>query len=167
MNYLIVGKILSTQGNKGEVKVWPLTDDITRFEKLKTVYIDIENKLQPFGIERVWYHKNFIILKFLGINTIEEGQKLKNCYIKIRKEDAIKLPPGHYFLFEIIDSKVITMNGEFLGIITEIIKTGSNDVYVVKQKSGKEIYIPAIKEVVKEIDIKNKIVKIELLEGLV
>lgn len=167
MDYLIIGKTISVQGNKGELKIMPLTDDITRFERLNTVYLDISGELKLFQIENVWYHKNNIIIKFAGIDSIEDAQNIRNCYIKINREEAIELPPGHFFIFELIGCQVFTVDGNYLGRINDILKTGSNDVYVVEQENKKQIYIPAIKDVVKEIDLENKLVKIKLIEGLI
>jgi 16S rRNA processing protein RimM len=167
MDYLIIGKTISVQGNKGELKIMPLTDDITRFERLNTVYLDISGELKLFQIENVWYHKNNIIIKFAGIDSIEDAQNIRNCYIKINREEAIELPPGHFFIFELIGCQVFTVDGNYLGRINDILKTGSNDVYVVGQENKKQIYIPAIKDVVKEIDLENKLVKIKLIEGLI
>ncbi|HHU69759.1 MAG TPA: 16S rRNA processing protein RimM [Thermoanaerobacterales bacterium] len=166
MDYLIIGKTISAHGNKGEVKVMPLTDDITRFKRLNYVYLDIRNELKPFKIENVWYHKNNVIIKFAGIDSIEDAENIKDFYLKIKREDAIELPPGHFFIFELIGCQVFTIDGYYLGKVNDVMKTGSNDVYVVENEN-KQIYIPAIKDVVKEVDVKNKLVKIKLIEGLI
>ncbi len=167
MDYLIIGKTISAQGNKGELKVMPLTDDITRFERLNSTYLDISGELKLFKIEDVWYHKNNVIIKFVGLDSIEDTEDIKKCYLKIKREDAIELPPGHFFIFELIGCRVFTIDGNYLGRINDILETGSNDVYVVEHENNKLIYIPAIKDVVKEIDIENKLIKIKLIEGLI
>ncbi|HHY13442.1 MAG TPA: 16S rRNA processing protein RimM [Thermoanaerobacterales bacterium] len=167
MDYLTVGKIISLQGNKGELKVMPLTDDITRFERLSSIYLDMGNDLKEFQVEDTWYHKNCIIIKLAGIDSIEDAKGINKCYMKVKLDDAIELPHGHYFIFELINCKVFTHEGIYLGKIIEILETGSNDVYIVKNDSDKPIYIPAIKDVVKKIDVENKLVEIQLIEGLI
>ncbi|MGY0372097.1 ribosome maturation factor RimM [Clostridium sp. JNZ J1-5] len=155
---LTVGKIINTHGIKGEIKVQSVTDDLERFKKLKKAYIDnseitITNcKLQP----------GKVILKIEGIDKIEDAVRLKNKYIRIRREDAIELPEDSYFESDIIGCHVYDENGEELGTIDDIIYTGSNDVYWIKGE--KELLIPAIKSIVLNIDVESKKVIIKPLE---
>ncbi|MEA4826285.1 MAG: ribosome maturation factor RimM [Clostridium sp.] len=155
---LTVGKIINTHGIKGEIKVQSVTDDLERFKKLKKAYIDnneitITNcKLQP----------GKVILKIEGIDKIEDAVRLKNKYIKVRREDAIELPEDSYFESDIIGCHVYDENGEELGTIDDIIYTGSNDVYWIKGE--KELLIPAIKSIVLNIDVESKKVIIKPLE---
>ena len=166
-NYLEIGKIVNSYGLKGFIKVLPLTDNIKRYELLKTIFIDYRNNLETFDIEEVKYHKNFVLLKLKGIDDINQVEKYKESYIKIDRKDGVKLPKDAYYIVDLIGLNVETIEGEYLGKIDDIIPTGSNDVYVVKNELGKQILIPAIKSVVKEIDIENKKVKVHLIEGLV
>lgn len=163
--YLRVGKIVNTQGIKGEVRVIPLTDDIGRFRKLKHVFLD-DVKLIGMDIEYVKYHKNFVLLKFAGIDNIDEAEKYKDTYILIDRENAVKLPKGSYFICDIIGLRVEDRDGKHLGAVSDVMNTGSNDVYVVKNDGG-EILIPAIKSVVLEINIDEGRMVVELPEGLV
>jgi 16S rRNA processing protein RimM len=165
--YLEIGKIANTHGVKGELKVLPLTDDPERFEELEWVYIDRVNKPEKFNIEGVKYFKNFVILKFKDINDMTLAESMKGLYIKIDRENAIKLPKDSFFICDLIDCEVFNEKGEKLGKLNDIIHTGSNDVYVVKNKENNtEILIPALKSVVKSVSVENKKITVELPEGL-
>lgn len=155
---LTIGQIINTHGVKGELKVHPLTDDINRFKKLKYVQIDeIERKV-------VWVktQNDKVILKLEGIESIEEAEKLKTKYLKVKRENAVKLPEGRYFVVDIIGCKVVDTNGKLIGEIKEVIFTGSNDVYWVKGE--KEVLVPVIESVVKDINIENSTITIEPVE---
>ena len=165
--YLEIGQIVNTNGLKGMLKVKPLTDDITRFNDLKSVFIQKDSELLEFKIQDVKYSKNMVLLKLEDINSINEAEKYKNLYIKINRKDAVKLDKNSYFIVDIIGSEVLTEENEILGKITEVLELKSNDVYVVKNAEGKEILLPAIEEVIKDIDIENKRVIIHLMEGLI
>jgi len=165
--YFEIGQIVNTNGLKGLLKVKPFTDDITRFENLDTIYIDINNKLVEFTIEDVKYIKNMVLLKLEGIDTIEQAEKYRNYYIKINRKDAEDLPEDTYYIVDLIDCEVYTDEKSFLGKVVDVIQTGSNDVYVVKQENGKEILLPAIADVVKDVDVTNKKIIVHLLKGLI
>lgn len=165
--YLEIGQIVNTNGLKGFLKVKPLTDDITRFEKLKTIYIQKAKELIGFKIQEVKYNKQSVLLKLEGIDDITEAEKYKNFYIKISKENAVELEKNSYFIVDIIGCQVYTDENEYLGNVVDVFQTGSNDVYTLKNSEGKEILIPAIKEVIKNVDIKNKKIIIHLMDGLI
>lgn len=165
--YLEIGQVVNTNGLKGFLKIKPLTDDITRFEDLETVYIQKAKELIEFKIQEVKYVKNMILLKLEGINDISEAEKYKNFYIKINRKDAVKLEKNSYFIVDIIGCEVFTDENEFLGKVVDVFQTGSNDVYTVKTKENKEILLPAISDVVKIIDIENKKIVIHLMDGLI
>lgn len=164
VNYIQIGKIVNTQGIRGEIKIIPLTDDPKRYEDLTKVYV--EGEVGEFEIERVWYKKNFVILKFKNYNNINEVLNFKNRFILIHEEDAVQLPEDTYFIHQIIGLKVYHFNGNEIGEIIDVIQPGGNDVYVVKN-SKKDILIPAIKEVVKEINIDEGKVIIDPIEGMI
>jgi 16S rRNA processing protein RimM len=155
---LTVGQIINTHGIKGEVKVYPLTDDIRRFRKLKTVYID--------GIEREisWckLQVDKVILKIVGIESPEEAYKYRNKYIQVNRENAADLEEDRYFVADIIGCKVVDENGKEFGNVFDVIFTGSNEVYWVKGQE--EILIPALKSVVAKMDIENKLIVIKPVE---
>lgn len=173
-SYLQIGKIITTHGIKGEVKVLPLTDDPTRFEIIKNIIIEEKNTVDPkiiknskeLSIENVKYFKDKVILKFKSIDDIETAEALRNVYLLVNRKDAVKLPENHYFICDLVGCMVYDENASELGKLVNIFPTGSNDVYVVRNRSGEEILIPAIKSVVKSVDIDNKIIKVELPEGL-
>ena len=166
-NLLEIGQIVNSYGIKGFLKVVPYTDDITRYSNLKEVYIEKNKKLEKMEIEEVKYHKNLVLLKLKGIDDINETLKYKNCYIKIDRKDAVDLPENSYFIVDLIDIEVYTEEDKYLGKIIDIFPTGSNDVYVVKDELGKQILLPAIREVIKKVDIENKKMIVHLLEGMV
>lgn len=166
-DYLEIGQIVNSYGIKGFLKVVPFTDDLTRFEDLETVFIEYKNKLEEFTIEEVKYHKNLVLLKVKGIDKIEDTEKYKNCYLKINRENAVKLPDNTYFIIDLIGIEVFDEDEKNLGKIIDVFPTGSNDVYVVKDELGKQILLPAIKSVVKDVDIQNKKMVVHLIEGLV
>ncbi|WP_139904543.1 ribosome maturation factor RimM [Clostridium thermarum] len=155
---LTIGQIINTHGVKGEIKVHPLTDDIKRFKKLKYVLLDGEEK------KVIWVklQNDKAILKLEGIATMEEAEKLKNKYIKVKRKDAAKLPEGRYFVVDIIGCKVSDTNGKYIGEVKEVIFTGSNDVYWVKGE--KDVLVPVIESVVKDIDVENASIIIEPVE---
>ena len=164
--YLELGQIVNSYGIKGFLKVVPYTDDNTRFNDLETIYIEKNNKLQEYVIEEVKYSKNLVLLKLKGIDTIEQAEKFKNCYLKINRKDAIELEEDTYFLVDLIGIEVFTEGGEKLGNIVDIFPTGSNDVYVVKNEEGKQVLLPAIKDVIISVDIENKKMVVRPMEGL-
>lgn len=164
--YLNIGQIINTHGLKGEVKVYPLTDDVKRFKQLNKIFIEKNNAMTEHKIELTKVMNELAILKIDGIDDLTTAETLKGCYLKINPEDAVKLPEGSYFISDIIGLEVKTVEGESLGLIKELFQTGANDVYVVAYK-GKELLIPAIKDVVKGIDIQNKTMTVKLLEGMI
>lgn len=156
-----VGKITSSHGVRGEVKVFPLTDFPTRFKKGNKVYIgDVQ-----LTIERSRPQKNLYIVKFEGFDNINEILKFKDQYLEITKEQLTPLEEGEYYIFDIVDCEVFDDSENYLGKVSSVFATGNNDVYVVKN-NGKEILIPAIKQVVTSIDIQNKKIIITPIEGL-
>ena len=167
MKNLEIGQIVNTFGIKGFVKVNPWVNDVTRFDSLKKVYIKIRKSLKELEIEEVKYHKNQVLLKFKGIETIEQAEILRNAILEIDRKDAIPLEEGEYFIADLLESEVYTDEGEKLGILEDIFNTGSNDIYVVKNELGKSILLPRIKEVFKEIDVENKKIIVHLIEGLI
>lgn len=165
--YFEIGQIVNTSGLKGILKIKPFTDDIKKFSNLKTIYIKTKKGLTEFKIEQVRYVKNMVMLKLAGIDTVEEAEKYRNLYIKILRDQEEELEAGSYYVVDILGCKVNTDANQELGKIVDVFQTGSNDVYVVKDEQGKQILLPAIKQVIKNVDIKNKIITVHLLEGLV
>ncbi|MCK5033028.1 MAG: 16S rRNA processing protein RimM [Calditrichia bacterium] len=161
----VVGKVLKPQGIRGEIKVKSVSPNPQRFKTLKKVFIEKET-LKTYSIESVRVSDKFVFLKLLGINNREESEILRGCDILIDKSELIDLVTDEYFVHDLIGCKVITEDGLILGELIDVAQYSSNDVYVVKNDVGKEILIPAAKEVIKQVDIKNKQIKVHLLEGL-
>lgn len=165
-DFLRVGVISSTHGVRGEVKVYPTTDDINRFKKLKKVILDTGKEHLDLEIEGVKFFKNQAILKFKGIDNINDIEKYKGKDLLVTRENAVKLEEDEYFIADIIGSTVVTDEETVLGELTEVLVTSANDVYVVKMNNGKEILLPSIKECILDIDPENKIIKVHVMAGL-
>lgn len=164
--YFEVGQIVNTFGIKGQLKVKPFTDELERFEELKTVYICKKNEMKKVEIEEVKYHKDMVLLKIKGIDDMTEAEKYKGLFLKIDRKDAKKLPKDTYFIADLLGLEVYTDEGEFLGKVDDIFPTGANDVYVVKDEMGKQILLPSIPEVLKEIDLEKEKIIVHIIEGL-
>ncbi len=162
-----IGQIVNTYGIKGFLKVVPFTDDYTRFEDLTNIYIETKNSLKSFVIEEVKYSKNLVLLKLEGIDDINTAEIYKNCYLKIDRKDAVILPENSYFIVDLIGLEVFTEENEYLGNIVDVYPTGANDIYVVKDEKGKQILLPAIGDVIKNVDLKAKRMTVHLLDGLI
>ena len=165
--YLEIGQIVNTFGIKGQVKVNPFTEDIKKFDKLNEIYVEKKKELQLFQIENVNYNKHTVILKLKGIDTIEQAEEYRNCYIKIDREKEEKLPEGVYYIVDILGLDVYTDDGKLLGKVDDIYNTGSNDIYVVKDELGKQILLPGIEEVLKQVDLENKKIIVHIINGLI
>jgi 16S rRNA processing protein RimM len=163
----MIGKVVSTQGNKGEVKILPLTDSIDRFKKLATVFLRDKNSKTILNIEKIRIKKDTVILKLKNIENIEEAKMIVGSFLEVERKNAVKLPKDTYFIFEVIGLKVYTENNIFLGKVENVISTGSNDVYIVKGENKKELFIPAIREVVKNVNLEKKRITIKMVDGLI
>ena len=164
---LEVGQIVNTFGIKGEVKVVPFTDDIKRFDNLKNVYVKTKKESKQYKIENVKYHKNMVLIKLEGINTVENAETLRNAFLEIDRKDAVPLEEGTYFIADLIGTEVYTDEGKLLGKVEDIFNTGSNDIYVVKDELGKQILLPGIKEVIKEVLLEQEKIIVHLIPGLI
>ena len=164
---LEIGQIVNTFGIKGFVKVNPFVDDISRFDDLKKVYIRNNKTTKEYEVEEVKYHKNMVLLKFKGIDRVEEAELLRNSYLEVDRENAIELQEGEYFIVDLLGLEVITDENQVLGKLEDIFNTGSNDIYVVKSEEGKQLLLPAISEVIKQINLEERKIIVHLLEGLI
>ena len=166
---LKVGKIVNTHSLKGEVKVISSTDfEEERFKKGSKLLITRGNQLiRAVVVQSYRNHKNFLLVKFEGIDSVEEAEKLKNLQIKIDSDEVGELEENEFYFHQIIGCEVFDENDRNLGEIIDILTPGANDVWVIKGEEGKEILIPYIEDVVKQIDITNKKVNIEVMEGLI
>lgn len=165
-NTLRVGVISSTHGVRGEVKVFPTTDDAERFKKLKTVILDTGHEKKTLNIEGVKFFKNMVILKFKEFNDINEVEKYKGKDLLIEREQAVELGPDENFIVDLIGLKVVTDEGQDFGVLKDVLQTGANDVYVIDGTDGKEYLFPAIKQCVLNVDLDTGIITVHILDGL-
>lgn len=163
---LQVGAITSTHGLAGEVKVFPTTDDPRRYDHLKEVWLDTGKEQLKLEIQRVKYFKQFVIVKFKGLDRIEEVERYVKKSLYVTRENAVELEEDEYFIADLIGLRVVEENGTELGTLSEVLSTGANDVYVVTE-GDREILIPAIGECILEVNLEEGFVKVHLLEGLV
>ncbi len=169
-NMLRVGVISNTHGIRGEVKVYPTTEDLNRFDYLKQVFLDNGKELRELEVEGVKYFKGMAILKFKGIDSINDVERWKQFDLLVTRENAIPLEEGEFYIYDIIGLQVYSDEDtdEPLGTLTEVLQTGANDVYVVKRKKdNKEILIPSIKDCKIDISLEEKRVIVHLLPGLI
>ncbi len=166
-DYLQVGVITSTHGIRGEVKVFPTTDDPNRFKKLKNVVLDAGRTQLALEIESVKFFKQFVILKFKGINNINDIEKYKKMPLLVSREDAVELEEDEYFIADMIGMDVYTDEDELFGTLKDVMETGANDVYIIESEKHGEILIPAIKECILDVDIEARKMKIHVMDGLI
>ncbi len=163
---LQVGVITATHGIRGEVKVYPTTDDATRFDDLKRVILDAGKQQIPLEIQSVKYFKQFVILKFKGIDNINDIERYKKCPLLISREDAVDLEEDEYFIADIIGMEVYTEDGVHFGTMKDVMETGANDVYIIDSKEYGEVLLPAIKECILNVDEEEGKITVHIMEGL-
>lgn len=163
---LQVGIITSTHGLKGEVKVFPTTDDPRRFKKLKEVILDEKKGQRKAEVENVKFFKQFVILKFKGMDDISDVEKLRQVGLYVTRENAVKLKKDEYFIADLIGMTVEDEDGRLLGTLKDVIQTGANDVYDVTMEDGKSLLIPAIRDCILEVDVEAARMRVHLLPGL-
>ena len=164
-NMLRIGVITSPHGVHGEVKVYPTTDDMKRFSKLKTVLLDTGGGPVAVHVRSVRYHKNMVILGLTEYSTMDEAEKLRDGQLYVTRDDAIDLGKDEYFIADLIGMKVITDIG-CDGVLKDVMQTGANDVYVIELDDKRELLLPAIAECIREVDVKVGIMKVHVLSGL-
>lgn len=161
-----IGSIATTHGVHGEVKVYPTTDDPGRYKKIKEVILDNGKEKKTAHIEQTKFFKQMVIVKFKEYQTMDEAEKLRGYELYVTREHAIPLKKNEYYIADLIGMMVLTDEGNELGIIEDVLQTGANDVYVVKQSSGKEVLLPAIKDCILSVDVEAKVMKVHVLDGL-
>ena len=163
---LQVGVITQTHGIRGEVKVFPTTDDVNRFKKLKEVILESAKESKTMTVEGVKFFKQYVILKFKDYDSINDIEKYKGAKLFVTREDAVKLKKDEYFIAYLIGMQVVTEYKEPFGILKDVLTTGANDVYVVETTDGKEALLPAIKECVQNIDMEKEEITVHIMDGL-
>ena len=161
-DYLQVGVITSTHGIKGEVKVFPTTDDPNRFRALKDVVLDTGKEQIPLEIEGVKFFKQYVILKFKGIDNINDIEMYKGRDLWVPREEE-----DEYYMADIIGMDVYTEDGEKFGVLADIMETGANDVYVVSTEAHTEVLLPAIHDCILDVDTENRKMTVHLMDGLI
>lgn len=164
--FLRVGVISSTHGIRGEVKVYPTTDDPERFLDLDEVILDTGREHKILEIEGVKFFKNQVILKFKGYDNINDIEKYLKKDLLVDREHAVELGENENFIADLIDMEVVTDEGKVLGTLTDVIETGANDVYAVKTSEGKEILLPAIRDCILDVNVDEKRMTVHVMEGL-
>ena len=164
--FLRVGVISSTHGIKGEVKVFPTTDDVNRYKDLKEVFLDTGKGRILMELEQVKFHKNMVIVKFNGYDNINDIEMYKGKDLLISREHAVSLAPDENFIIDLIGLKVVTDEGKDFGTVKDILQTGANDVYVIDGNDGKEYLFPSIKECILDVNLEEGKVTVHILDGL-
>lgn len=163
---LQVGTITSTHGVRGEVKVYPTTDDPRRFRRLKEVVLDTGREKLNLEIEGVKFFKQFVILKFKGLDNINDIEKYRQKSLYVTRKNAVRLQRDEYFIADLIGLKVQDEDGTELGTVKDVIETGANDVYEVEMADGRSLLLPAIKQCILNVDVENGMMQVHVLEGL-
>ena len=164
--FLQVGVISSTHGIRGEVKVFPTTDDPLRFKKLKKVLLDTGREQLELEVQSVKFFKQFVIVKFKGIDNINDIEKYKGKGLFVPREDAVPLDEDEYYIADLIGMEVFTEDGRF-GVVKEVMETGANEVYIVDSDDHGEVLIPAIRQCVLDVNVEEKKMLVRLLDGLI
>lgn len=164
--FLQVGVITSTHGIRGEVKVFPTTDDAARFKKLKKVLLDTGKERLELEIQSVKFFKQFVIVKFKGIDNINDIERYKGKSLLVPRENAVPLKKDEYYIGDLIGMEVFTEEGLF-GVLKDVMETGANEVYIVDSDEHGEVLIPAIRQCILDVDVEGKRMKIRLMDGLI
>ena len=163
---LQVGAITQTHGLRGEVKVFPTTDDVKRFKKLKEVILDTGKEKMALEIENVRFFKQFAILKFKGFDNINDIERYKGKSLYVTRENAVKLRKDEYFIADLMGVKIYDEQDAYMGVLKDVIVTGANDVYEIALEDGRTLLLPAIKQCVLDVDIEQRRMKVHVLDGL-
>lgn len=163
---LQVGILSSTHGVRGEMKVFPTTDDVNRFKKKKEYILETPKGNLPVKVSSVKFFKQFVILKFEGFDTLDDIAPYKGCRLLVDREHAVACEKDEYFIADLIGMKVIADTGDVIGTLTDVMQTGANDVYVVTTDEQKEVLLPAIRECVLAVDMDRCEVKVHIMPGL-
>jgi 16S rRNA processing protein RimM len=167
-DFIYIGRVANAHGVRGTLKIFPTTDDVTRFELLDELYIeDIKGQTKCYTIQSVKYLNKFVLLDLEDVDTMDDALKLKQGIVKIDKELALPLENNEYYISDLIGLEVVSDEGTPLGKLKDILFTGSNDVYVVGRKGAKDLLIPAIKDCIKKVDFETNKLIIHIIEGLI
>lgn len=165
LDHFKIGQIVNTQGLKGEIRVYPLTDDMYRFDDLEKFYLgkDLDKK---YEVERVRYKGKMVIMKIKSIDTIEDAERLRDKFIYVSREETRELDEEEFFIADMLGIEAYTVDGEKLGVLKEVLQYSANDVYVIKDEDGKEYLIPAVLKFVPTIDLEERRMTIDPIKGM-
>lgn len=166
MDYILIGKVVNIHGIKGEVKIYPYTDDIDNLSNIDKLYLDEKLSLE-YNVENCRVHKNMLITKFKEISDPDVALKLKDKNVYIPKSDLEELEEGTYYIFDLIGIEIFDMDQNKIGVLEDVQNSGANDVYEINTTDNKKIYLPAIHGVIKKVDIKNKKMYVDIMKGLI
>lgn len=161
-----VGVITSTHGVRGEVKVFPTTDDPHRFKRLKEVILDTGKDEIVLEVEGVKFFKQFVILKFKGFDNINDIEKYRQKSLYVTRQNAVRLKKDEYFVADLMGMKVVDEQNAEIGILKDVMETGANDVYVITMTDGRELLLPAIKQCILHVDMESNVMQVHVLDGL-
>ena len=167
LRYLAVGRVVKAHGVRGEISVAVLTDFPERFNSLEWLYLGNELEAEPYRLEKYRWHKKNILVTLEGVADRNQAEQLRGQLVQVPIEDAVPLPEGSYYLYQLVGLQVVTGDGQPLGIVSDILETNANDVYVVNREGHKEILLPAVEDVVKSIDLERRQIIVELIDGLI
>jgi len=164
--YVTIGKVVNTQGHRGEVRLIPLTDFPERFESMENALLELNGQTMQMKIEKTHPHKKFIIIKFVGINDMNAAERLKSAIMLIPREELMPLPEDTFYIFDIVGMEVFTGDGRWLGQVKDVLQTGANDVFIVEGATTRPLLIPALKKVICQVDMEQQKMIVCLPEGL-
>ncbi len=164
---LRIGVVTTTHGIRGEVKVFPTTDDVNRFKKCDEVILITKEGNLTLHVESAKFFKNIVILKFKEFNSINDVEKFRKCDLMVTRENALPLKEGQYYLCDVIGARVVEEEeGKIIGKVTDVIETGANNVFVIRTEEGKEVLFPVIPECIKKVDTEEGVVTAHIMKGL-
>ncbi|MEW6243702.1 MAG: ribosome maturation factor RimM [Bacillota bacterium] len=162
-----VGKITAPHGTRGDVRMIPLSDFPERYSLLSRVMLSGPAGRMAYDVESARWHKGMVILKLTGIDSRDTAEMLRGAEVLVRRDELPVLPEGSYWIFDLVGLEVVTTDGETLGVVVDVLKLPANDVYVVQRPDGKQLLLPATREVVRKVDSENGTMTVYLLPGLV
>jgi 16S rRNA processing protein RimM len=165
-DFFQIGIITATHGVKGEVKVFPTTDDARRFKRLKDVIVDNGKERVTLEVEGTKFFKQFVILKFKGIDDINAVEKYRRSSLLVTRQNAVRLGRNEYFVADLMGLKVLDEEETEIGVLRDVMETGANDVYVIDLNDGRELLLPAIRQCVLAVDVEAGFIKVHILDGL-
>ncbi|RME97945.1 MAG: 16S rRNA processing protein RimM [Chloroflexi bacterium] len=167
LRYLAIGRIVRAHGIRGELSVAVLTDFPERFSSTEWVFVGNQTEADPYRLQKYRWHKKHVLLTLEGVSDRTHAEQLAGQLVQVPVEDAVPLPEGSYYLYQLVGLSVFTTTGERLGMLVDILETGANDVFVVQNEMQQEILLPSIPDVLKSVDLNQNRITVELIDGLI